>query len=114
MTQQLSAFGSQEGSHEFALVFTDVSVRPGNVLTPPRIHLGNAISFLTSEEKMLLTLVTLQAILTSLLKQCYFPFVRAGKSNKQQNPQKQHDDKGKPYGKILQRHLPVKWVLEET
>lgn len=92
MTQQLSTFDSQDGAHEFALGFTDVSVRPGNVLTPPRIHLGNAISFLTSEEKIMLTPVTLQDIITSLLKQSHFPFERAGKSNRQQNSQKQHYD----------------------
>lgn len=34
----------------------------------PRIHLGNAISFLTLEEKMMLTTVTLQDIVTSLVK----------------------------------------------
>lgn len=110
----MSTFGSQDESLAFALGFTDVSDRPGNVFTPPRIHLGNAVSFLTSEEKMMLTPVTLQDIITFLLKQSHFPFVTAGKSNRQQNPQKQHDDKEKSFGKILQSYSSEKWVLEET
>lgn len=60
MTQSISTFGLRDGSYAVAPAFTDVSDGPGNELTPPRTQLCNVSSLLTSEEKTVLTPMTLQ------------------------------------------------------